>query len=1326
MIRVHRNDQLIRALRPEFMNSGISGPTISISEGPGIDIVVAASNNQIGLGGDTVLLYKTNGNPVAEFASTSAGIMTAVAAAVSGDTIVLPSRTIALTGALTLPTGVALVGLSDKSIINASSFSGTAITMAADAVCRGFTLSFVSNGTTALGIDARFIRAKVIDMTVTASGGSATNIAVELGVNADGPGVLSVHGTSPGVTHTEAARWSVGAGSGGWHGAGFRLTVAPTYNGGWLVVTIEIESGSIPGGYHIKLMESNDPGNSGVNPGISPTWTGNTSGPPGPLTGTVVMLGSGTPWPGTDCYFVITSGYGALAYTARITKIEWRQGYPNIIYNLWEEGSGIQDVPYVVLCKLTATGTAASALTCDVATAGIALHSDLNGDVYDIDATGILHVYGNRYSHSKVNNTPVQDSGDRSAWDVSNYATSHASDINAAIYLHHLTAPSVAGNIMIDTGTSWNSVPANANVPFAPTARGDMIVANVTPVWNRLALGGSVGSFVTRDANDVLWSTLTLPNAATTGDILYATGANAIGNRAAVAVGQVLVSAGVATAPAWSAYPSVTGTATSKQAAAAGIGLDHNSATGNFTLWLSPANLTASRRMIFPDYDTTWPAADSAGVLTSDGAGALSWGAGTPPSAHDILSASHGDTLAAGVLDGSIIIGNVTPNWSALAISIPAANVRNVLGIDNGELRPSWKTVLDATNPTTIGIADAGGPGTSLVLSHRDHQHPSPATWTAAAHTIDGATHTVAGRTAGQVIIATAAATFGWSTFMLSGTAGGSVNFAVTDTKILTFTATDTYTITVAGTASVIGTNTGDVTLASPNHGLGLTNQVITLGTPSTVTSATTNAVTTTTHSHAITGAPALLGNGTAAGQIPITGATPFAPAWSTLLFPNAATKGDIPYASAINTIGMLAGAVVDDAVLQYTAGLTNAPHWSTGALLLYTGSTLTLATGGSFYANVTNTKTLTLISTGDFSLTIPGTGTAVVGTAASFPRLAVWSDANTLAAGMIVPPASNVLTLLNSAASTLSLAITAGKTLTFTAVDNLNLTMTGGATTLGFGATGCTYTFPNTAGTVALLNVSNVFTIAQYVDAALAVRLSNNLGFWATGDGSERYNMGIAGSGGFQFQSTDSGTPRTFNVVASGGACKFSVAFETGATTVGGDLTVSGTGASIYAGRIQTAAVGIGRDRNAAFVLDAYNGVTNFGNSGADGSFLECVRFSIPTLPTQYFHQIYSTASGGGATLNALKFSICNNTSTGHVDVLIARGDSRVGIVNMSPSYTLDVTGNLRCSTGFGCNGATPQTAYSLGAASSDLATVIALANKLRTMAINDGTGSA
>ncbi|KKL84897.1 hypothetical protein LCGC14_1960140, partial [marine sediment metagenome] len=81
----------------------------------------------------------------------------------------------------------------------------------------------------------------------------------------------------------------------------------------------------------------------------------------------------------------------------------------------------------------------------------------------------------------------------------------------------------------------------------------------------------------------------------------------------------------------------------------------------------------------------------------------------------------HTDSVADGVTAGSIIIGNDTPKWDELVISVPGANVLNTLGITNGETVPSWKTVLDGTNPAVV--AATASAGTSLVFSHRDHVH---------------------------------------------------------------------------------------------------------------------------------------------------------------------------------------------------------------------------------------------------------------------------------------------------------------------------------------------------------------------------------------------------------------------------------------------------------------------------------------------------------------------------------------------------------------------------------------------------------------------------
>jgi hypothetical protein len=53
--------------------------------------------------------------------------------------------------------------------------------------------------------------------------------------------------------------------------------------------------------------------------------------------------------------------------------------------------------------------------------------------------------------------------------------------------------------------------------------------------------------------------------------------------------------------------------------------------------------------------------------LTSNGAAAPTWGACATLAAHNLLSATHGDTAASSVVRGGVIVGNSTPEWSQLA-----------------------------------------------------------------------------------------------------------------------------------------------------------------------------------------------------------------------------------------------------------------------------------------------------------------------------------------------------------------------------------------------------------------------------------------------------------------------------------------------------------------------------------------------------------------------------------------------------------------------------------------------------------------------------------
>jgi hypothetical protein len=217
--------------------TGAGAPT----EGPGISVV----GLRVGLGGDTVLLYHANGQPVAEYATPAL----AAADAVSGDTIYLPSRT--YTDDIVLPPGVAMVGLSrERSILTGQ------ITLGAGAVLSNACVLRSANDASALvGVAGPVSGTAYVldcDISVVQAGAGSG-----YGVQTQGGDVVVRGGSCFGSTARFAAS-----------GTGGTLTVACARE----TVTALVVAGSPPAGWNLPGYD--DSGWSAPGLGVNVTGVG--------------------------------------------------------------------------------------------------------------------------------------------------------------------------------------------------------------------------------------------------------------------------------------------------------------------------------------------------------------------------------------------------------------------------------------------------------------------------------------------------------------------------------------------------------------------------------------------------------------------------------------------------------------------------------------------------------------------------------------------------------------------------------------------------------------------------------------------------------------------------------------------------------------------------------------------------------------------------------------------------------------------------------------------------------------------------------------------
>jgi hypothetical protein len=289
------------------------------------------------------------------------------------------------------------------------------------------------------------------------------------------------------------------------------------------------------------------------------------------------------------------------------------------------------------------------------------------------------------------------------------------------------------------------------------------------------------------------------------------------------------------------------------------------------------------------------------------------------------------------------------PSFGAL----PSAEIKLLYKITYKNDTPSFQSVIDYRGTSNLPTSNfvPTSHGSLSGLSVDDH----------AQYWLSGST----GRTSNFLTTGTLGAGD------ITGTSFNKVAITAPATSA-TLTILNGKTLSVPLDASVSGTNTGDVTLTATNNGLSLTNQVLSLGTPSTLTSTTTNAISGSGHTHAITAGIGLIGNGSAQYQLPVTGSTPFSPVWTTATGSGSPVLANSPTLTSPN-IGTATGSA--------SLNVLKSGDTMTGALIIQSsGAEIITAkdTSATGYSGVTLSGT----GTQKYSLLMGGSSEAVFGIA--------------------------------------------------------------------------------------------------------------------------------------------------------------------------------------------------------------------------------------------------------------------------------------------------------------------------------------------------------
>lgn len=167
------------------LDAGLTAERV-LTEGPDIDLVDGGANTTItvGRGGDTVLLFNSDGTPIEEFSATQAGIVAALAAAAAGNIIECPRAiTIPLTAGITIPASVTF----RKANLSFSGFAGNAVTLSSSSMLEDSIIVFDGAGQ----VSATTIYAPSVNAVIRRVDAYARNATTNIAMSLQGAGNAS-------------------------------------------------------------------------------------------------------------------------------------------------------------------------------------------------------------------------------------------------------------------------------------------------------------------------------------------------------------------------------------------------------------------------------------------------------------------------------------------------------------------------------------------------------------------------------------------------------------------------------------------------------------------------------------------------------------------------------------------------------------------------------------------------------------------------------------------------------------------------------------------------------------------------------------------------------------------------------------------------------------------------------------------------------------------------------------------------------------------------------------------------------------------------------